>query len=70
MTLGDANNDAIVNDSDVVFLINYIFVGGGAPQPPMTGDPDCNGRTNIADMVYLINYIFLGGPAPCNSFPD
>jgi parallel beta-helix repeat protein len=68
MTLGDANNDAIVGIADVVFLIDYIFAGGAAPQPLMTGDPNCNGRTNIGDVVYLINYIFLGGPAPCDEW--
>jgi parallel beta-helix repeat protein len=70
MTLGDADNDAIVSVADVVFLINYIFVGGGAPQPLMTGDLNCDGHINIVDAVYLINYVFAGGPAPCDSFPS
>jgi len=70
MTLGDADDDAIVTVADIVFLINYIFVGGDAPQPLMTGDPNCDGRTNLADVVYLINYVFTGGPAPCDGFPN
>jgi hypothetical protein len=70
MTLGDSNNDAIVNVADIVFLINYIFMGGVAPQPLMTADLNCDGRTNIADVVYLINYVFLSGPTPCDGFPN
>jgi hypothetical protein len=62
---GDVNTDEQVNLVDVVFLINYIFVGGPAPQPLSLADVDCSGRINIADAVRLINYIFSGGPAPC-----
>lgn len=32
---GDANSDGNLNVSDAVFIINYVFVGGDAP------DPDC-----------------------------
>jgi hypothetical protein len=63
---GDVNGDFIVNISDAVFLISYIFGGGPAPDPLEFGDVDCNGIVNISDAVYLINYIFGGGPAPCD----
>jgi parallel beta-helix repeat protein len=66
MTLGDANNDAVVDLVDIIFLINYIFMGGNAPQPLMAGDSNCDGRFNIADVVYLINYVFREGKAPCS----
>jgi hypothetical protein len=65
LTLGDADGDGSVSIADLVFLINYIFMGGGAPQPVSLGDADCSGSINIADCVYLINYIFSHGPAPC-----
>ncbi|MEZ5359355.1 MAG: C25 family cysteine peptidase [Candidatus Zixiibacteriota bacterium] len=63
-TCGDADGDASVNVGDAVFLVNYIFNGGAAPNPIAAAD--CNGDTNvnIADAVYLINYIFKAGPAP------
>ena len=53
---------------DVVYLINYIFAGGPAPEPLATGDADCSGDVDIDDVVYLINYIFGGGHEPCD--PD
>jgi hypothetical protein len=62
---GDADANEIVNISDAVYLIAYIFGGGSAPDPYPAGDADCNGIVNISDAVYLIAYIFGGGPAPC-----
>jgi hypothetical protein len=62
---GDVNTDEQVNVLDIVFLINYIFVGGPAPQQLSLADVNCSGGTNIADVVIMINYIFRNGPAPC-----
>lgn len=62
---GDADGNAVVNISDVVFLINYIFAGGAAPNPLAAGDANCSGGINISDAVYLILYIFGGGAPPC-----
>ena len=62
---GDVNTDEQVNLIDAVFLINYIFVGGPAPQQLTLADVNCSGSTNIADVVLLINYIFRAGPVPC-----
>ncbi|MFH2056544.1 MAG: hypothetical protein ABIJ61_11345, partial [bacterium] len=65
-TLGDANGDGIVNITDVVYIVDYIFSGGPAPVPlAFVGDADCNHRTDIADVVRLVDWIFGGGPAPC-----
>lgn len=62
---GDADSNGIVNISDAVYLIAYIFGGGPPPDPLLAGDADCNEIVNISDAVYLIAYIFGGGPAPC-----
>lgn len=61
---GDADGNGIVNISDVVFLISFIFSGGPSPTPSCQGDADRNGFTNVSDAVYLINCIFAGGPCP------
>jgi hypothetical protein len=65
---GDCDASGDVDIDDVVYLINYIFAGGPAPDPIEAGDADCSGNVDIDDVVYLINYIFAGGPAPCD--PD
>jgi hypothetical protein len=62
---GDANGDGVVDISDPVHLIAYIFSGGPAPFPTEAGDANCSGAVDISDVVYLIQYIFGGGPAPC-----
>ena len=66
---GDADKNGIVTISDAVYLINYIFSGGPAPNPLLSGDADCSGFVTISDPVYLINYVFSGGPAPCTGCP-
>ncbi len=67
--VGDADNSGGYSIADAVFVINYIFSGGVAPQPNVvgSGDTDCSGAVSIADAVYLINHIFSGGPGPAPS---
>ena len=62
---GDANGDGSVDISDAVYLIQYIFASGPAPNPLLAGDANCDLAVDISDAVYLIAYIFGGGPQPC-----
>jgi hypothetical protein len=62
---GDANSDGQLNIGDAVFLINFVFSGGPAPDPIGAGDANCDGEPNVGDAVYLINYVFNDGPEPC-----
>jgi hypothetical protein len=66
---GDANGDGVINVSDVVYLINYLFIGGPAPEPLKQGDANGDGVINASDIVYLINYLFVGGPPPAYGCP-
>jgi hypothetical protein len=61
---GDANGDGVINSADVVYLINYLFRSGPAPDPLEAGDANCDGVVDPADVVYLLNYLFRDGPAP------
>lgn len=65
----NANRNEIVNISDAVYLVAYIFGGGPAPDPLLSGDVDCSEIVNISDAVYLIGYIFGGGPEPWAACP-
>lgn len=62
---GDANASDGIEIGDAVWLINYIFNAGAAPEPIESGDANCDGEINVADAVYLINFIFRSGPEPC-----
>jgi hypothetical protein len=61
---GDANGDGKVSVGDVVYLINYLFKGGPAPNPMGAGDANHDGFVTVGDCVYLINYLFKGGSPP------
>jgi len=63
---GDANGDGIIDLADVLYLINYLYKGGPAPDPLEAGDADCDGMVDLEDVLYLINYLYKGGtPPPC-----
>jgi len=61
---GDANSDRLLNASDVIYLVNYLFKGGPVPNPLTSGDSNCDGKVTVGDVVYLINYYFKGGSPP------
>jgi len=63
---GDVNSSLTVDVLDIVYLVNYKFKGGPAPDPLESGDVNLSGNIDILDVVYLVNYKFKGGPSPCN----
>jgi hypothetical protein len=67
---GDANGDGVVNVSDAVYIINYIFAGGAAPDPLESAEVNCDGDVNVSDAVWIINYIFMDGYEPCDTNGD
>jgi hypothetical protein len=65
---GDASGDGVVDASDLVYLLNYLFASGPPPNPMAVGDVTCDGVVDISDVVYLLNYLFAHGPQPCGSY--
>lgn len=61
---GDANTDGNVSVSDVVFLINYLFKQGAAPDPYWVGDANGDCNVSVSDVVYLTVYLFQSGAEP------
>lgn len=61
---GDVNLDGQLSVADVVYLINYLFKGGPAPELPIIADINRDGNITVSDAVYMINYLFKGGPVP------
>jgi len=62
---GDVNSDGLIDLSDAIYLLNYLYRAGPAPSPLEVGDCNCDELIDICDVVYLINYLFRGGPSPC-----
>ena len=61
---GDASGDLIVDVGDVVYLVNYLYRNGPAPQPLAAGDANCDGVVDLGDIVFLLSYLFRGGAPP------
>jgi Dockerin type I domain len=67
---GDASGDGVVNVSDAVWIINYVFQSGAEPQPVLAcGDSNSDWAINVSDAVWLIGYIFVGGDPPADCSP-
>jgi len=62
---GDCNDDENIDIGDVIYLINYLYKNGSAPNPWQAGDVNISGVVDIGDVVYLINYMFKNGLPPC-----
>ncbi len=60
---GDADGSGNIDVSDAVYLCDFIFRGGPAPELDL-GDVNCDLSIDISDVVYLIAYIFTGGQPP------
>ncbi len=61
---GEVDDLEGINILDIVYLINYKYKGGPAPDPLESGDVNSDLAINILDIVYLINYKYKGGPEP------
>jgi hypothetical protein len=67
---GDVNLDRAVEISDAVYIINYIFLGGGEPSPLQSADVNCDSSADLSDAFYIINFIFMSGSPPCDLDSD
>jgi hypothetical protein len=61
---GDANGDQMLDLTDVLFLISYLYKNGYPPTPLDAGDANCDGLVDLTDVLYLISYLYKGGPTP------
>ena len=64
---GDASGDGVVDISDAVKILNFLFLGGPARCCEDALDANDDGAVDIGDPVFALNFLFLGGakiPAP------
>ena len=62
--LGDVDNSHNVDIADLVYLIDFMFLGGASIEPVYAGDIDGSCTVDIADLVYFVTYMFSEGPPP------
>jgi len=60
----DFDYNGTIDILDILYLIDYKFKGGPAPDPMNIGDVDESGGIDILDIIYLIDYKFKSGPEP------
>ncbi len=61
---GDAYEDDVVNISDVVYIINYKYKNGPAPNHPSSADVNADCGIDILDITYIVEFKYDAGPAP------
>ena len=65
---GDCNGDGVVDLSDAVCVLNWLFAGDGRPGCVAATNANGDDTGNITDAAYLLNHLFAGGPAPVAPF--
>ena len=66
---GDGNADGIVDLSDAVSTLLYLFAGE-APGCALAMDTDANEDLDISDPIALLQFLFAGGPPPSAPYPQ
>jgi hypothetical protein len=56
--------NGLVDVGDAIYILNYLFRGGPAPNPYIEGDTNCDGLVNLSDAITVLNYLFKGWPVP------
>jgi hypothetical protein len=67
---GDVNDNGLVNISDLLYLVDYIFSSGPPPPPPCDrADVNDDGTVDISDYNYLLDFMYSSGPEPPWPYP-
>jgi hypothetical protein len=66
---GDPNGDHILDLSDAISILGFLFTGGRAPSCKDAADVNDDGSLDISDAVALLGYLFLGGDLPAGTTP-
>jgi DNA-binding beta-propeller fold protein YncE len=67
---GDANLDGVIDISDAVGVLAYLFLGGAPPPCADAFDADDDGNLSITDPIFLLNFLFQGGASIPPPFPE
>ncbi len=55
-----------IDIADLVFLVEFMFNEGPAPEPPWVANMNCDEEmTDIADLVMMVEFMFNEGPPIC-----
>jgi len=65
ITRGDANNDGLIDISDLQKIVDHLFFSGAVFPSTLLADCNCDGVVDVADLQYFISWYFdFGGDPP------
>jgi len=67
---GETNGDGQVDVSDAIGVLEWLFLGGPAPECLAAADVNGDGGIDLSDASSILSFLFLGGSAPVAPFPD
>jgi len=65
---GDTDGNGVVNLTDVIVTLTYLFRGGSEPDCHDAADANDSGVIDISDAIFTLSFLFSGGiylPPPC-----
>ena len=66
---GDVDQSGLVDITDPILVLNYLFLGGDTPTCLDAADVNDTGKVDISGAILLLNFLFLGGQPPAVPFP-
>ena len=66
---GDFDGGGVLDISDAVASIGYLFLGSRAPGCLDAADTNDDGRLDLADPIFCLDFLFRGGASPPEPFP-
>jgi len=67
---GDADHNGVVDLTDAIGTLNYLFLGGEEARCLVAHDTDDSTSIDITDPVKLLTHLFLGGEPPPVPYPE
>ena len=66
---GDADDNGILQLTDAIRILGFLFLGGPAPSCLDAADADDNGTLQLTDAIRVLGYLFLGAAPPASPGP-
>ena len=66
---GDANEDGMVDVSDAITELAYLFRGGSGAECLDVMDANDDGEADVSDAIFVLRYLFSSGAPPPAPFP-
>ncbi len=67
---GDSNADLVVDISDAISVLRWLFLGAPDPDCIDAADVNDDGKVDVSDPIRLLNYLFSNAPQPPDPFPN